>query len=74
MKENKQLRKVLNDYNMARIRLIKARDEAFPPGCKVKHPHFVGETTVRKGSLHACNVLTDRGHIGITFLERVDDD
>lgn len=60
------LRKAHQKYDKAAAELCAIRDKLFPAGCEVISMGW--KATVRAGSLYPHQVLTDRGHFGISGL------
>ncbi len=60
--ESKSLKKLLAAYGKAEGELIRYRNEHFPVGTRFVCNITELEFTVKKGSLYADQVMTDRGH------------
>lgn len=73
-KPDPQYARLVKKYHESAYQLRRYLSEKFPTGCKVKDRVTGLIYTVKDGSLYADNLNTDKGHVGITFLERINDE
>ena len=72
MTEDRELDRLLLAYHRAESNLRAYLAALYPPNTHIQCRQTGNHYTVRAGSLHADQLYTNIGHVGVTHIERIE--